>query len=87
MVGLHFDDVIVGGGSAGCVLANRLSADRRRRVRLIEAGIDATPSEILDSYRMPLFYGDRYIGARPVSGGPAVIPRARRRSAPMSRPG
>ncbi|MBR0841199.1 GMC family oxidoreductase N-terminal domain-containing protein [Bradyrhizobium liaoningense] len=62
---LHFDDVIVGGGSAGCVLANRLSADVRRRVLLIEAGMDtppeATPPEILDSYPMPLFFGDRYI--------------------------
>lgn len=65
MDGLHFDDVIVGGGSAGCVLANRLSADGRRRVLLIEAGMDtppeATPAEILDSYPMPLFFGDRYI--------------------------
>lgn len=62
---LHFDEVIVGGGSAGCVLANRLSADGRRRVLLVEAGMDtppeATPSEILDSYPMPLFYGDKYI--------------------------
>ncbi len=33
-----FDYVIVGGGSAGCVLANRLSADPRTRVALIEAG-------------------------------------------------
>ena len=33
-----FDYVIVGGGSAGCVLANRLSADGKRRVALLEAG-------------------------------------------------
>jgi choline dehydrogenase len=33
-----FDFVIVGGGSAGCVLANRLTADGRARVCLVEAG-------------------------------------------------
>ncbi len=34
----EFDYVIVGGGSAGCVLANRLSADPAARVCLIESG-------------------------------------------------
>ncbi|OYX91300.1 MAG: choline dehydrogenase, partial [Novosphingobium sp. 35-62-5] len=35
---LDFDYVIVGGGVAGCILANRLSADPNRRVLLLEAG-------------------------------------------------
>ncbi|MFM2402134.1 MAG: hypothetical protein RL223_14 [Pseudomonadota bacterium] len=33
-----FDHIIVGGGTAGCLLANRLSARRDRRVLLVEAG-------------------------------------------------
>lgn len=45
-----FDYVIMGGGSAGCVLANRLSADPEIRVMLIEAG----PPDTHWTIRMPL---------------------------------
>lgn len=35
---LEFDTIIVGAGSAGCLLANRLSAQRGQRILLVEAG-------------------------------------------------
>lgn len=57
----RFDHIIIGAGSAGCVLANRLSASPARRVLVIEAGGHdrdlrvKVPAGILAMYGRPRF--------------------------------
>ena len=68
----EFDFIIVGAGSAGCVLANRLSADPGTRVLLVEAG----PPDANPLIRVPLVAGLVYFW-RPINWNYTTLPQAR----------
>jgi choline dehydrogenase len=79
---MTYDVIVIGGGSAGCVLANRLSADARKSVLLLEAGPDfptteELPAEITDAAYAPYAYDWGYRSVADEFGNEVAIPRGR----------
>jgi choline dehydrogenase len=76
------DVLVVGGGSAGCVLAARLSEDGDRSVVMVEAGPDHAeladlPADVVDASQPSVGHDWGYVSEPNVAGRCIALPRAR----------
>ncbi|HMW37929.1 MAG TPA: GMC family oxidoreductase N-terminal domain-containing protein, partial [Saprospiraceae bacterium] len=80
---MKFDYIIAGGGTAGCVLANRLSEDPQNKVLLIEAGprghhpLIRVPAAFSELFKSGLDWKDETVPQPGLSGQRMYSPRGR----------